>query len=532
MSDNVHSSSRIFNDIMLSRRFTSWDNFETCLKEVHKYTHTKYVMSVCKKNSDDPTLKYFFVRYVCTYGRKRSSSESDACVQDVDDDGNNHSSEEHTTSNSPTQPRQRRRRRSSTYALLQVNLSFKSKYCHCKSGFWVRALNGELKLTSIKTVHNHPCTEGYISVDPSKRQLTSSERLYLRTFLLSNTPTRSLRYLVSLKFNKQLTKDDIARMRSQLYPDTKNINNILQRIQGKTEVKVFYENGNMSMICFSRREQIAVYHAFPEVICIDSTYQTNKVGFPLFQLVVTDSLGQGHTVMYALCSQERREDIEKLLECFKEIMCGTYATRTFIMDSAATEISAVQSTHSHSNIILCSFHVLRAFFRKFRNPDVRKCLEQLVKTRRSDIFTRKYEHLRTHFPRAYDYIKDYWIARKSMWARCYRRHVLSLGNHTNNRVESAHKHLKECLRRGDSLLLTFWKIWSKTDIDLRLRPYDAVKDLQRFPILPVPMSFRTLLNEFTSFAAKIVSVNYKRGHILYAHSKDLIRGGMCVPLSL
>ncbi|CAH8429867.1 unnamed protein product [Schistosoma margrebowiei] len=247
-------------------------------------------------------------------------------------------------------------------------------------------------------------------------------------------------------------------MRSQLYPDTKNINDILQRVQANTEVKVFNENGNMFMIFFSRREQIAVYHAFPEVICIDSTYQTNKVGFPLFQLVVADSFGQGHTVMYALCSQERREDVEKLLECFKEIMCGTYATRTFIMDSAATEISAVQSTHSHSNIILCSFHVLIAFFRKFQNPDVRKCLEHLVKTRRSDIYTRKYEHLRTHFSRAYDYIKDYWIARKSMWARCYRRHVLSLGNHTNNNVESAHKHLKECLRRGDSLLLTFWEI--------------------------------------------------------------------------
>ncbi|VDP65634.1 unnamed protein product [Schistosoma curassoni] len=159
-----------------------------------------------------------------------------------------------------------------------------------------------------------------------------------------------------------------------------------------------------------------------------------------------------------------------------------------------------------------------------------------------------------------------------MWARCYRRHVLSLGNHTNNRVESAHKHLKECLRRGDSLLLTFWKIWSKTDTDLRLRPYDAVKNLQRFPILQVPMSFRNLLNEFTSFAAKIVAVNYRRvqtmrhefiegeyircygkdmmyvvytlrarcacerfndcmlpcGHTLYAPSKGLIHRGMCV----
>ncbi|VDP02788.1 unnamed protein product [Schistosoma curassoni] len=97
-----------------------------------------------------------------------------------------------------------------------------------------------------------------------------------------------------------------------------------------------------------------------------------------------------------------------------------------------------------------------------------------------------------------------------MWARCYWQHVLSLGNDKNNRVESAHKHLKECHRRGDSLLLTFWKIWSKTDTDLRLRPYEAVKDLQRFPIFQVPMSFRIILNEFTAFAAKIVAVNYKR----------------------
>ncbi|VDO85131.1 unnamed protein product [Schistosoma mattheei] len=90
------------------------------------------------------------------------------------------------------------------------------------------------------------------------------------------------------------------------------------------------------------------------------------------------------------------------------------------------------------------------------------------------------------------------------------------------------------------------------------------------------MSFRTLLNEFTYFAAKIVAVNYRRartmrhkfiegeyircydkgmmyvvdssrarcackrfndymlscGHILYAHSKDLIRGGVCPFVSI
>lgn len=64
-----------------------------------------------------------------------------------------------------------------------------------------------------------------------------------------------------------------------------------------------------------------------------------------------------------------------------------------------------------------------------------------------------------------------------MWPRCYQSHALSLDNHTNNRVESADKYLKECLSGGDSLLLMFWKVCGKTDTDLRLRSHDALKDL-------------------------------------------------------
>ncbi|XP_018646645.1 hypothetical protein Smp_076460 [Schistosoma mansoni] len=104
------------------------------------------------------------------------------------------------------------------------------------------------------------------------------------------------------------------------------------------------------------------------------------------------------------------------------------------MDSSVTDISVVQSKHRHASIILCSFPVLRAFFKK------------------------KYEYLRSLFQLAYGYIRNRWIARKSMWASCCQRHVLSLSNHTNNRVESARKHLKECLKRSGPLPLTFWKI--------------------------------------------------------------------------
>ena len=63
-------------------------------------------------------------------------------------------------------------------------------------------------------------------------------------------------------------------------------------------------------------------------------------------------------------TQERREDVIGLLDYLIDIRCGTYDTCTFVMRPAVVELSAVQSTHSHGDIILCSFLVLRAFFKK------------------------------------------------------------------------------------------------------------------------------------------------------------------------
>lgn len=73
-------------------------------------------------------------------------------------------------------------------------------------------------------------------------------------------------------------------------------------------------------------------------------------------------------------------------------MCGAYDSCTFVTDTAASEILAVQSSYSHAYTTLLSFYALRAFFKKikvkctnylleFRNADVRQCLEYLVRTR-------------------------------------------------------------------------------------------------------------------------------------------------------
>lgn len=51
-----------------------------------------------------------------------------------------------------------------------------------------------------------------------------------------------------------------------------------QRVQTNTEVKLFDKNEDTSMIRFSHTEQTLIYHAFTEVVCIDSAHHTNKVG--------------------------------------------------------------------------------------------------------------------------------------------------------------------------------------------------------------------------------------------------------------
>nr|CAH8874400.1 unnamed protein product [Trichobilharzia regenti] len=63
-------------------------------------------------------------------------------------------------------------------------------------------------------------------------------------------------------------------------------------------------------------------------------------------------------------------------------MEDTSKTESFIMDCAQAEIAAVKLTHREAHIVLCSFHVCRAFCRKTRNPIVKNYLCRLVQCKR------------------------------------------------------------------------------------------------------------------------------------------------------
>ncbi|CAH8863473.1 unnamed protein product [Trichobilharzia szidati] len=212
----------------------------------------------------------------------------------------------------------------------------------------------------------------------------------------------------------------------------KSMNEVLELLASTGEVRTQTTNGEIDVICFSLHQQIKFFQSFPEVICIDSTYKTNKLG--LFQLVATDGCGNGGCVMFAFCKRETVLDVTCVLQMFKAIMGCTDATKTFIMDNCQAEISSVQQVFPHCRIVLCSFHVLRAFGRKFRNSDIRFVLRRMLSTRFRERFYEYYRLLQDKFPQAYQYLNGQWMNNRRMWARCFRRKLMTLGSGGNSKA--------------------------------------------------------------------------------------------------
>nr|CAH8827465.1 unnamed protein product [Trichobilharzia regenti] len=57
------------------------------------------------------------------------------------------------------------------------------------------------------------------------------------------------------------------------------------------------------------------------------------------------------------------------------------------------------------------------------------------------------------------YIQRRWMHRRELWAACFRDHVLTFGNDTNNQVESSHRQMNRYLQRSDSLHKSMLKVY-------------------------------------------------------------------------
>ncbi|CAH8850655.1 unnamed protein product [Trichobilharzia szidati] len=122
----------IFQRMVLSGRFCSWAEFDQAFEQFMKASHTSYCVTSSRVLDKSGPMRYQFVQYHCTFGGKRP-------------------------------PRG---------AGLREKVS---RTLGCESRIRVRYKTGVYRIISSQTVHNHPCTEEFLSTEICRRKLSADE---------------------------------------------------------------------------------------------------------------------------------------------------------------------------------------------------------------------------------------------------------------------------------------------------------------------------------------------------------------------
>ena len=84
------------------------------------------------------------------------------------------------------------------------------------------------------------------------------------------------------------------KLAKSLKTDTKAAGGVVVDKNDTSLTILFYHSGGIMRNMFSK---------FPEIMFIDGTYNVNKLGMPLYCLMVEDGYGHGQNVFYAVTSQ-------------------------------------------------------------------------------------------------------------------------------------------------------------------------------------------------------------------------------------
>nr|XP_047129903.1 uncharacterized protein LOC100205365 isoform X3 [Hydra vulgaris] len=252
--------------------------------------------------------------------------------------------------------------------------------------------------------------------------------------------------------------------------------------------------GYIEAVTWSTPEQQSILHKFPEVVMMDGTYKVNNMAMPLYTLAIVDCNGIGQPVMHSLVDREDQIHLEMILE---DIRCWTgdlLKSATFVIDKDYAEISAIKTVFPKSRILLCRFHIVKAFVLELKKLPVSESEQDLIYEKiQSMVYGNQAQcedainFVKNAFPNFYAYLERNWLSIGEMFFGYQRNGVMHLDNHTNNRLERYHRSLKAVTATSrispgiliEKLISLDRVIYSKilhSDFDQRLKTRKDVPD--------------------------------------------------------
>ncbi|XP_076940453.1 protein FAR-RED ELONGATED HYPOCOTYL 3-like [Bidens hawaiensis] len=185
----------------------------------------------------------------------------------------------------------------------------------------------------------------------------------------------------------------------------------------------------MEDLFFMHPTSYMMFRAFPHVLIIDTTYNTNEYKLPLVQIIGVTSTGKTITIALSFISKEKDDNFTWVLTRLKAMLHKCMMPRVILTDRDLALMNACNVVFPDAAKLLCKWHI---------SQNIKK-------------------HCKQRFGRGvFDYVNANWLVKyKEMFVSAWTDQVLHFRNSTTNRVESAHALLKKHLLTMKSTLENF-----------------------------------------------------------------------------
>ncbi|CAI9095453.1 OLC1v1031407C1 [Oldenlandia corymbosa var. corymbosa] len=229
------------------------------------------------------------------------------------------------------------------------------------------------------------------------------------------------------------------------------------------------ETQRLSHVFFAHPDSLLLLRTYPWVVCVDSTYNTNKYKLPLVEFVGMTPCNQTFLIAYAILSDETGDSYHWALWQLRNLYGEDLHPSVIVTDREPGLMRPLDDVFPSSHHLLCTWHVYRDVERNVKrilngNAHVAKsfaynAFKVVIKAANREVYEEKVqflEHNWSQFQPVLEYVKKTWLVVAHKFVHAWTNTYLHFGNTTTCRVESAHKLLKEWLCIPNASFETVW----------------------------------------------------------------------------
>ena len=225
-----------------------------------------------------------------------------------------------------------------------------------------------------------------------------------------------------------------------------------------SSVEVCVQEDTFSGLFFQDGIMKSTFAAFPELLLVDATYKLNNLRMPLYLMLCVDGNGNSEIISLFLILHETEHAITKMIDTFKKHNPQWSSTKVVISDKDFNERAVFKKEFPDAALHLCLFHTLRSFKREIttekmgiRAGEREHALEimtKLVYSQSDSDYMENYQQLlQSGLRSVISYFNDNWHDIRYEWVQGYKGANFTLGETTNNRVESINGKIKSVCSR-------------------------------------------------------------------------------------